>query len=113
MKLGVLLSRVPYPLEKGDKLRAFHQLKELSKRHEIYLCAISAGKVDPEALDKIRPYCKELKIIRLNKLSILLNLIHGLFFTNLPLQIAYFFKKGAKKEVQHHNNDQHNKRSHY
>jgi hypothetical protein len=31
MRILVLLSRVPYPLEKGDKLRAFHQIKELSR----------------------------------------------------------------------------------
>jgi hypothetical protein len=36
-KLVVLLSRFPYPLEKGDKLRAFHQIAELSKFFEIYL----------------------------------------------------------------------------
>ena len=32
MKIFVLLSRVPYPLEKGDKLRAFNQIKELAKK---------------------------------------------------------------------------------
>ena len=46
MKIFVLLSRFPYPLEKGDKLRAFHQIKELSKKHEIILCALSDEKVD-------------------------------------------------------------------
>ena len=59
MKLGVLLSRVPYPLEKGDKLRAFHQIKELSKNHEIYLCAINTNQLHPKAIEKLTPYCKE------------------------------------------------------
>tara|TARA_R110002096_G_scaffold169779_7_gene341571 strand:+ start:13913 stop:15088 length:1176 start_codon:yes stop_codon:yes gene_type:complete len=99
MKLGIILSRVPYPLEKGDKLRAFHQLKELSKRHEIYLCAVNVGRLNKEAIEKIKPYCKEIKIIQLNHYTILFNLIHGLLFTKLPLQITYFFKKSAKKSV--------------
>jgi len=29
MKILILLSRVPFPLEKGDKLRAYHQIKGL------------------------------------------------------------------------------------
>jgi len=100
MKIGIILSRFPYPLEKGDKLRAYYQIKELAKRHEIYLCAINVGKIKPEALEIISPYCRKIKIIRLNRFTILLNLIYGLLFTNLPLQIAFFFKRSKKKEVQ-------------
>ena len=46
MKIVMLVSRVPYPLEKGDKLRAFHQLRHLAQRHEIHLFALNdAGEV--------------------------------------------------------------------
>ena len=38
MKVFVVSSRVPFPLEKGDKLRLFHQLKHLSESHEVTLC---------------------------------------------------------------------------
>ena len=41
MKLLVVLPRVPYPLEKGDKLRAYHHLKHLSAHFEIVLCALA------------------------------------------------------------------------
>lgn len=99
MKLGVLLSRVPYPLEKGDKLRAFHQIKELSKNHEIYLCALNTNHLHPKAIEKLTPYCKEIKIIKLSKWSILLNLIYSLLFSGLPLQIAYFYNRRAKSKV--------------
>ena len=40
MKILVVLSRIPFPLEKGDKLRAYYQIKELSKWHDIYLVAL-------------------------------------------------------------------------
>jgi sugar transferase (PEP-CTERM/EpsH1 system associated) len=99
VKIGVLLSRVPYPLEKGDKLRAFHQIRVLSKQHEIYLCAISAEKTHPKALEHLKPYCKEIKIIRLTKVGILINLIYSLLFTSLPLQVAYFYNRKAKKDI--------------
>ncbi|MBL4709312.1 MAG: glycosyltransferase [Flavobacteriales bacterium] len=99
MRIGILLSRFPYPLEKGDKLRAFHQIRELSKTNQIFLCAISDQKVDQKSIDQLKPYCEEIKIIRLSKPIILWNLLFGLFFSKLPLQVAYFYKKSARKEL--------------
>ncbi|MEQ8908814.1 MAG: glycosyltransferase [Vicingaceae bacterium] len=99
MKIGVLLSRVPYPLEKGDKLRAFHQIRTLSEKHEIYLCALNVGKLHPEAIERLAPYCNEIKVIQLTKFGILLNLAFSLLFTNLPLQVAYFYNRRAKKHI--------------
>lgn len=101
MKIGIMLSRVPYPLEKGDKLRIFHHIKILSKNHEIYLCCLNIGKIHPESLEVLKEYCQEIKIIKLGKLSIVLNLVYSLLFTKLPLQIAYFFNRKAKKKVHH------------
>ena len=100
MKIGILLSRFPYPLEKGDKLRAFHQIKELSDSHDIFLCAISDRSLSNSELKQLRPYCKEMKVIELNKAMILFNLVRGLLFSKLPLQVAYFFKKSAKTSVE-------------
>ena len=37
MKIAVVLTRIPFPLMKGDKLRAYYQIKELAKQHEVYL----------------------------------------------------------------------------
>lgn len=99
MKLGILFSRFPFPLEKGDKLRAYHQIRELASTNELYLCCVSDKKVQNEQLKELEPYCKEIKIIQINKFSILINLIKSLLFSKLPLQVAYFFKKSAKKSV--------------
>ena len=100
MKLGILLSRVPYPLEKGDKLRGFYQIKELSKNHEIYLCALNVGKLHPNSINELNEYCKKIKIIQLGRFSILFRLLFSLFFSKLPLQLAYFFQKRSKKTIQ-------------
>ena len=98
MNLLVLLPRVPYPLEKGDKLRAFYQIKELSKYHDIYLVALQDGTLHPEALEKIEPYCKEIQIIRISLFSKLSGIIRA-FFKGLPAQIGYFYSTKAKREI--------------
>jgi len=99
MKIFVLLSRFPYPLEKGDKLRAFHQIKELSKKHEIILCALSDEKIDKKAITILSEYCSHIEIIRLPKFKIYWNLLRQLLFTNKSLQVAYFYNKSAQKKI--------------
>lgn len=99
MKLFVLLSRFPYPLEKGDKLRAFHQIKELSKHHEIVLCALSDKKIPQNSINKLQEYCKAIHIIKFPKWKIYWNLFWQLLFTEKSLQVVYFYNKSAQKKI--------------
>ena len=98
MKILVLLSRVPYPLEKGDKLRAYHQLQHLAQNHRIILCCLNDSKLHPEALKHLEPLCEEIKIIKLSRWRIILNLIKGLF-SDKPLQVSYFYHQQAQKKI--------------
>ena len=99
MKLLVLLPRVPYPLEKGDKLRAFYQIKELSKYHDIYLVAMQDAPLHPDALKKIEPYCKEIHLFRLSLFSKFSGIIRA-FFKGLPMQCGYFYSSIVKRKIQ-------------
>lgn len=99
MKLFVLLSRFPYPLEKGDKLRAYHQVRELSKYHEIVLCALSDKKVTENDINELKPYCKSIHVIRLPKWKIYWNLFWQLLFTEKSLQVVYFYNQSAQKKI--------------
>jgi sugar transferase (PEP-CTERM/EpsH1 system associated) len=90
MKLFILLPRVPYPTEKGDKLRAFNQLKQLSRRHEIILCALNDSVLHEDAEKVLSMYAKHVYIIDISKASIYLHLIQTLF-SDKPLQVGYFY----------------------
>lgn len=94
----MLLSRVPYPLEKGDKLRAFNQLKELSKKHKVILVCLNASRLHPKAKEALSPFCSSLHIIKLNRLLILWNLFLGLW-DKKPFQVHYFYQKQAQKKL--------------
>ena len=100
MKIFVLLPRIPYPLEKGDKLRAFNQIKQLAKRNEIVLCALNDNpKVsEQDAFHALQPYCQSVNFIKINKLQILLGLIRA-FFKGLPMQCGYFYNRKAAKRI--------------
>lgn len=100
MKIFILLPRIPYPLEKGDKLRAYHQIKQLARRHEIILCALNDDpKIDEQqAFQFLQPYCASINFIPINKLQILLGLARA-FFKGLPMQCGYFYNRKAANKV--------------
>jgi sugar transferase (PEP-CTERM/EpsH1 system associated) len=98
MKLVVLTSRIPYPLEKGDKLRIFHQINHLAKSHEICLICLneSAEEIDTSVLQEL---VAELHIVPLARWKVPFRLFFALFH-NLPFQVEYFFERKNKKKVE-------------
>ncbi|MBD3637703.1 MAG: glycosyltransferase [Crocinitomicaceae bacterium] len=99
MKLFVLLSRFPYPLEKGDKLRAYHQIKELSKNHEIHLCCLTDQPVRAEWETELEPFCASISIFNLSKPLIYWNTAIQLF-SDKPYQVGYFYQSGINRKIQ-------------
>lgn len=98
MKLFVILSRVPYPLEKGDKLRAYHQLRALAKKHEVFLCCLSDEKPSAESIEHLKTFIQKVEVIQLNKWSIGMRLFLGLF-SQRPFQVHYFFQRKALGKI--------------
>lgn len=98
MKILVILSRVPYPLEKGDKLRAYNQLKELKSRHEIILCCLSDSAVHPKAGEALRQISSQFHIFNLSKWRIAVNLFFGLF-SRKPFQVHYFYQRRIHHKI--------------
>ncbi len=100
MKLVFIVSRFPYPLEKGDKLRAFQHLQMISRAgHEVHLIALSDQPVTDASFDAVKKYCNSVHIIRLRWYHILKNIFYS-FFSRLPLQVGYFYAAGNYSEIQ-------------
>ncbi|AMJ65831.1 glycosyltransferase [Hymenobacter sp. PAMC 26628] len=101
MRLLVLLSRFPHPLDKGDKLRAYYQLRYLAGQgHEICLLALSDEPVGAGALAAVRPLCRGgLHVYRLRLLARGRGLAGALATGGRPLQVGYFYNAGAQRLV--------------
>jgi sugar transferase (PEP-CTERM/EpsH1 system associated) len=95
MKLLYITSRVPYPLDKGDKVRAFHQIEELSKYHEVCLLSLNDQALHPDAKEALQKICSRVVIIHLNKAELFLNLVRT-FFSHQPMQVGYFYNARSK-----------------
>lgn len=96
MKILVVLPRFPYPLEKGDKLRAYHQIRILSERNEVYLFAVSHTHVPSEHIEKLRPFCKDIRVVHSPKLANFKNVFRNFLYAK-SLQIGYWDSKRARK----------------
>lgn len=99
MRILLLFSRVPYPLDKGDKLRAYHHLRMLSQRHETVVVALADEAVHPQAKLKLRQFCSEFHIVRLPWRSRLFRL-NAAFFKGIPISSGYFYSKLAQKIIE-------------
>lgn len=101
MKLFLITSRVPYPLEKGDKLRAFHFLRELSRNNELFLFCISGSSVDEKALHELQKFCKEVHVYKLPFLFRFFSLFRS-FFQGKPFQVGWFYSASAASAIESH-----------
>ena len=98
MKILVVLPRFPYPLDKGDKLRAYHQIVELAKHHEIHLFAVSHTKVTPEQRAALEPYCKTIAIVTPSHFTAYFNILRN-YFRSKSLQMGYWDSARARRTV--------------
>lgn len=94
----VLVSRFPFPLEKGDKLRAYYQIRELSQAHEIILFSLSDQPVSQEQIAELKPFCKDIYVNQLSKPRIALNLMRS-FFDGMPYQVGYFYTAAINRKL--------------
>ena len=99
MKILVLTSRFPYPLEKGDKLRVFYQIEELSRHHEVHVISISDDHPDKSSLEEVRNITAGLYLVRITPVQRYMSLVRSMF-SGLPLQVAWFYSPGAAGIIQ-------------
>jgi polysaccharide biosynthesis protein PslH len=58
MRILFLAHRLPYPPNKGDKIRSFREIESLSRRHEVDLFCFYDQAEDREHVDAMRRYCR-------------------------------------------------------
>ena len=59
--------RIPYPPNKGDKIRAYHEVRGLSERgHEVHVLAFADAPDDLAAAGGLLPYCASVVVLPLD-----------------------------------------------
>ena len=98
MKLLYLVHRLPYPPNKGDKVRSYHLLKHLAARHEVHLGTFIDDPDDEQHLPRVRELCKSLHVARLSPRSAKLMSLRGLL-SGEALSLPYYRDAGLQAWV--------------
>lgn len=90
MKILLVTHRVPYPPNKGDKIRSFHELTFLASKHDVYLGCLAEDGVRSEDIEAVKAYCKWTAIAPNPGSQAALRSLSRLPGT-LPLTLPYFW----------------------
>jgi polysaccharide biosynthesis protein PslH len=62
-----VVHRLPYPPDKGDRIRTFHLLRLLSMQAAVHLACLADEPPAEGAIDALRRYCERVAVIRLGR----------------------------------------------
>lgn len=85
----LLVHRIPYPPNKGDKIRSYNLLKFLSKSYDVYLGAFIDDQDDKKYISKVAQFCKETCLLEINPGKRKIASLSG-FLTNQALSLPYY-----------------------
>lgn len=91
LNLLYLVHRLPYPPNKGDKVRSYHLLKHLMLQHRVFLGAFVDTPEDEAYIEAVQDLCPDSYIERLHPPIQKIVSLSG-FFSNQPLTVHYYFK---------------------
>ena len=91
-----LVHRLPYPPNKGDKVRSFNLLKHLAKKHRVYLGTFIDDPDDEQHLAAVGGYCADMHVARLSPRTAKLRSLAGLF-SGEALSLPYYRDAGLRE----------------
>jgi polysaccharide biosynthesis protein PslH len=94
-----LSHRIPYPPDKGEKIRAWHIFRHLARTHRIHLGCFIDDPADQQHLAELRSHCADLACFplepRLQRLKALMR-----FRPGQPLSLGYFHDRRLQQWVE-------------
>ena len=93
-----LAHRIPFPPNKGDKVRSYHLLIHLLKRHRIFLATFVDDDQDEKYIEGVKDICVDSIVVRFNPT---IAKFRGLkaFFTAKAMSICYYKNEKMKKWI--------------
>lgn len=93
-----LVHRLPFPPNKGDKVRSYNLLRHLQRKHRVFLGTFIDDPEDEVHLPALKAMCPDLHVERLNPRSAKLRSLQGLV-RGEALSLAYYRSAGLQRWV--------------
>lgn len=84
-----LAQRLPYPPNKGEKIRAWHELRHLARHYDIHLGCLVDDPADLPHVAALAPYCRDVHAVPIDPRRARLSCLGGLL-TGEGLSVTYF-----------------------
>lgn len=98
MNILCICHNIPYPPNKGEKIRPYYFIKHLAKEHDIFLLSLSKNYQDCKYEEELKKFCKTCQVFPLSRLgSKVLALL--CLLSPFPMTFGYFYSKRLKREI--------------
>jgi sugar transferase (PEP-CTERM/EpsH1 system associated) len=98
VRILLLCHRIPYPPDKGDKIRSFHLLEALCRHHDVRLIAHADDPADVRHVPELRKRCRSVSVHPVRRGQRMLTTAAALA-SGRPLSFARFHDGRAEREV--------------
>ena len=89
MKILFLTSRLPFPPDRGDRLRAYNFIRQFAEEHDVFLLSCISDKNEYKHINELEKICRGVEIVHIPFARSALNCGRGLF-SRTPLQVWYY-----------------------
>lgn len=92
---------VPYPLQSGDALRIYHQLRHLARRHEIILACICDGSDWSQSKAHLESFCREVHLFPRDRIPAWRQIpgVISNFLKGVPFKVKYGSNRASRSFV--------------
>src|SRR5437660_4621607 len=99
MRILFLVHRLPFPPNKGDKIRSFWELKSLSARHEVDLFCFYDDPSDEQYIGELNRYCRRSYA---EKIPVLRSRARAMAaaLSGRPFSLGFFFSPSMKQRIE-------------
>lgn len=87
--LLLLVHRIPYPPDKGDKIRSYHLLRYLAQRYRVFLGAFVDDTADRVHTGKVAQWCEDSCFVPVNPVLRKMASLRGIF-TGVALTLPFY-----------------------
>lgn len=94
----LLVHRIPFPPNKGDKIRSYHLLKHLAKRYRVHLGTFVDDPNDWQYVDEVKRFCGETYFGKLHPIIARMRSIPAIA-ARRPMSLNYYDDRGMREWV--------------
>jgi sugar transferase (PEP-CTERM/EpsH1 system associated) len=98
VRILFLCHRIPFPPDKGDKIRSYHELTWLARRHEVDLFTLIDDRADRPHVETLRGEVHELVAVPLRAWTARIRALRALL-TGKALTVAHFQERALERAL--------------